>query len=799
MKKSILRTANLAVIAALVCIGCNDNSAGSGGKNGWADEFVHEFNGKPDAPVTYYTLTVNVTPPNGGDVSRSPNKAAYKAGESVTVTATAADGYRFIGWSGVLNATAGSVTAAMNSDLTLTANFIEFTGIDTIPPTIQLNAPFSPNEVVKGVNFTDPGALASDGRGNALIYTSEIKNSYGNTVPAINTSAAGTFYITYTVCKTLRYPNDNTAEKCASATREVRVIETQIAPTYTLTVNKNPENGGTVYRYPDKAAYTAGEQVTVTATANTGYTFIGWSGASTSADASVTVTMSGDLMLTATWNAISLNSLNTLAEKLAWLQNNAQSGGDYILDVTADERISPQWLGYSDKSNITITLRGIGSNRTVSFSNTETFSRAMFNIRPNVTFVLDNNITLQGRGNVRGPEVTGTFIMKTGSTIVGGGIVIGRFYDYMTDGVINGTFIMEGGTISNGIGDYGDYVSGGGVLVDMGGTFIMNGGIISGNPGSGVYINAAGTFTMCGGAISGNIHNNHRAGGVGVDVGGGTFTMTGGIISNNTGSGVFVTGARASFNGGPDVYYDGTFILEGGTISGNTAGIGGGVSVNPGGSFTMTGGIISGNTSTDLGGGVYAGTFTMTGGTISGNTTTRRGGGVFAGTFTMKDGTISNNAVTDTNNYVNIGDEGLGGGGVYAGGIFILEGGTISGNTAKIGAGIMSNMFSMNGGRISNNNATYYGGGVYIMNNGPFSKTGGTITGYASDPINGNVVRNHSGAILNNSGHAIGLGVTVNSYNTIKISKETTSDSGDDLYYNRQTGEFSGDWDDEGN
>jgi hypothetical protein len=46
---------------------------------------------------------------------------------------------------------------------------------------------------------------------------------------------------------------------------------------YTLTVNVNPSVGGSVTKNPNKTTYVYGEQVTLTATANSGYSFSGWS------------------------------------------------------------------------------------------------------------------------------------------------------------------------------------------------------------------------------------------------------------------------------------------------------------------------------------------------------------------------------------------------------------------------------------------------------------------------------------------------------------------------------------------
>jgi uncharacterized repeat protein (TIGR02543 family) len=72
-----------------------------------------------------YSLVVNADPNQGGTVTRSPSKAVYTEGDTVTVRASARQDYRFTGWSGALNDTSESVTIVMTSNMVLTANFIE--------------------------------------------------------------------------------------------------------------------------------------------------------------------------------------------------------------------------------------------------------------------------------------------------------------------------------------------------------------------------------------------------------------------------------------------------------------------------------------------------------------------------------------------------------------------------------------------------------------------------------------------------------------------------------------------------
>jgi len=127
-------------------------------------------------------------------------------------------------------------------------------------------------------------------------------------------------------------------------------------------------------------------------------------------------------------------------------------------------------------------------------------------------------------------------------------------------------------------------------------------------------------------------------------------------------------------------------------------------------------------------------------GTISNNSysynSSSSGSGVYVasnGTFIMKDGKISGN--TASSYYSSYG------GGVYVAsdGTFTMEGGKISGNSTSYGGGVyVGGTFTMEGGEISGNNASY-GGGVSIDSNGTFIKSGNsTITGYASDTVNGN-------------------------------------------------------------
>jgi uncharacterized repeat protein (TIGR02543 family) len=82
--------------------------------------------GKEDNPtdngktqVRTYTLTTAWMPLDGGTVTIDPDLTAYPAGDTVTVTAAAAEGYVFGGWSGSATTANPTVTLVINGNKTL--------------------------------------------------------------------------------------------------------------------------------------------------------------------------------------------------------------------------------------------------------------------------------------------------------------------------------------------------------------------------------------------------------------------------------------------------------------------------------------------------------------------------------------------------------------------------------------------------------------------------------------------------------------------------------------------------------
>jgi len=517
---------------------------------------------------------------------------------------------------------------------------------------------------------------------------------------------------------------------------------TQNNTIYTVTFNAN---GGSPIPDPQSIIY--GGKVTMPpAMTKDGYIFGGWY---KEADCInqwnfAYEQVSGNITLYARWNIPITVTGDTLAAKLQWIRANATSNSAYIIEVTSPyEELGNQGLSYSGSSNITIQLKGTGSQSVIVGS---------FNIGSGVTLILEGNLiglsvvlansssTLIMNQGVKLSSTSSAVYVGSGTFVMNGGEI---YNNTIGVGVGSGTFTMNGGEIYDNLT---------GVSVDSG-TFVMNGGEIYDNSRRGVT--GSGTFIMYNGEIYGNENG-------GVNVRSGTFTMNGGKVSGNT-SGILDDGSLPSWNIG---------YVAGGVSVGN-------------GTFTMNGGKVSDNTSVILsssyspsisgcyfyGGGVYVGNgiFTMSDGEISGNTCSAtstnsfsssfsRGGGVYmgSGTFTMSGGKISNNTSSSQ-------ISSSCGGGVYMGsGKFIMSGGEISGNTSSATTGFF-------GGGV------FCSGGVYY-----FEKTGGTIYGYTAGNIKSNVVKNDSNVVQNDRGHA----VYIDPYHISYLrTKETTAGPSDNLSY----------------
>ena len=220
------------------------------------------------APIEY-TVSVSANPSNGGTVTGG---GTYEQGQQCTVAATAATGYTFTNWTenGSVVSTNASYTFVVNNDRTLVANFSQQSY------TISASADPSNGGTVSGAGTYNHGQSCTLSATAAEGYTFTNWTENGNQV---STNANYTFTVTGN--RTL-----------------VANFAVQAPNTFTINVSANPGAGGTV---TGGGSYNQGSSCTVTASANTGYTFLRWTenGTQVSTNANYTFTVTGNRTLVA--------------------------------------------------------------------------------------------------------------------------------------------------------------------------------------------------------------------------------------------------------------------------------------------------------------------------------------------------------------------------------------------------------------------------------------------------------------------------------------------------------------------
>ena len=144
--------------------------------------------------------------------------------------------------------------------------------------------------------------------------------------------------------------------------------------TYSLIVQAAGAGSGTVTKNPNSPYYTAGTVVTLTAAADTGSTFAGWSGDVITTTTTVTLTMDANKTVTATFNLLPANytlTINTAGNGRGSVTTNP-SGSTFVagtvVTLTAVPSSTSSFAGWSgDVSGLTnpITLT-MGTDKTVT-------------------------------------------------------------------------------------------------------------------------------------------------------------------------------------------------------------------------------------------------------------------------------------------------------------------------------------------------------------------------------------------------------------------------------------------------
>jgi beta-galactosidase len=311
--------------------------------------------------VTDQTLTVTQSGTGSGTVTSTPAgincgaacTATYAAGTSVTLTATAASGSTFAGWSGACSGTSATCTVALNANAAVTATFqpvqngtvvsvnaggaangswsadTGFSGgstysVTTAIDTAQLSGTIPPQAVLQTerygeFSYTLGGFAAGSAQAVTLYFAEVYWTAAGQRTfnVAINGATVLSAFDIFAAAGGAGRAIARTFDAVASASGQIviqftraggpdnpKICAITVAPsgsTQTFALSITATGGGSTNPAPGTYSYVAGTVVTVSAVPSSGSTFTGWSGAATGTANQVSVTMDANKTLAASF------------------------------------------------------------------------------------------------------------------------------------------------------------------------------------------------------------------------------------------------------------------------------------------------------------------------------------------------------------------------------------------------------------------------------------------------------------------------------------------------------------------
>jgi len=221
--------------------------------------------------IPTYTLSVAIS--GEGTVNPAPGDYTIQENETVSLSATPTDGWRFVGWSGgVSDPDSPTATVLMNSNKNITANFAPR---DSFALTIN----------IEGSGSTNPA---------------EGTHTFSRDAEVEVTANPAQGYKFESWAGDVSDPDSATTTVVIDDDKEITARFVEI-PVYTLTIEVN--GNGTTEPTPGAYQYLEGTEVSITAIPADGHRFAGWSGDVSNPD-SATTTMIVSANKTVTANFI---------------------------------------------------------------------------------------------------------------------------------------------------------------------------------------------------------------------------------------------------------------------------------------------------------------------------------------------------------------------------------------------------------------------------------------------------------------------------------------------------------------
>lgn len=334
-----------------------------------------------------YTITASANPNNGGTVT---GNGSYEYGQSCTLKAIPSTGYMFTNWTenGNVVSTDSNYTFNVTGSRTLVANF-------TQRHTITVSADPSNGGTAAG------GGTFDHGQSCTVIATAAEGYTFTNWTEGSNVISTDANY-TFTV-------NGNRTL--------VAHFSVQAPNTYNINVSPNPSNGGTV---TGGGSYQQGQSCTLTATANTGYTFQKWTenGNQVSTQNPYTFTVTGNRTLVAQFQAQSYTITATADPTNG---GSVSGGGTYTYGQSCTLTATPAsgYVFVNWTKNGTVITTGTTLSFTVTGSGTYVAHFQAQSYTITATADPSNGGTVSGGGNYNhGQSCTLTATPASGYTFV---------------------------------------------------------------------------------------------------------------------------------------------------------------------------------------------------------------------------------------------------------------------------------------------------------------------------------------------------------------------------------------------
>ena len=309
-----------------------------------------------------YTITANANPTEGGSVSGT---GSYTYGQTATLNATANTGYHFVNW------TDGNAAVSDEATYSFTVN-----GSRTLIANFQLNT----YTISASANPVAGGTI--NGAGD---YT------HGQTVTLTATASTGYNFVNWTENGMIVSTNANYS---FSANTNRTLVANFEAITYIISASASPLEGGTITGAGD---YTYGQNVTLNAVANTGYTFVNWTEngteVSTNAEYSFTVNSNRNLVANFQINTYTITVTANPAE-----YGTVNGGGNY----THGQTVTLNAIANTNYSFVNWTENGSIVSTDAEYSFTATENRTLVANFATITYTITASANPTEGGTVNG-------------------------------------------------------------------------------------------------------------------------------------------------------------------------------------------------------------------------------------------------------------------------------------------------------------------------------------------------------------------------------------------------------------